>query len=49
MSSNDIKRPHLTSNDPEAKPVKSKNNLKGGANIEINDKYLHEILHKNTL
>ena len=45
MTSNDLKRPQLTSNDPEVKPKKNK--VKGDANIEINDKYLDEILHKN--
>ena len=50
----DFKRPRSTSNDlkptskessPEVKSVKSKNKLKGGGNIEINDEYLDEILH----
>ena len=35
----------MTSNEP----VKYKNKLKVGAYIEINDKYLDEILHKNNL
>ena len=54
----DVKRPRLTSNDlkptskqfsPEVKPVKSKNKLKGGANIEINEKYLDEVVLNNYL
>ena len=52
----DVKIPRLTSNDlqpiskepsPEVKRVKNKNKLKGGANIEINEKYLDEIVHNN--
>ena len=43
----------VTSNDPKTtsnEPVKpKKNRLKGGANIEINDKYLDEILHIKNL
>ena len=35
----------MTSN--EVKPVKSKNKLKRGANIEINEHYLDEILQNN--
>ena len=49
MTSNDLKEPQLTSNDAEVKHVKSKNRLKSGGNIEINQEYLHEILHKNNL
>ena len=41
MTSNDLK---TISNEP----VKNKKNkLKGGANIEINEQYLGEILHNN--
>ena len=39
----------MTSNDPEVQPAKSKIKLKGGGNIEINDKYLDKILHINYL
>ena len=54
----DSKRPRLTSTDlkptskessPEVKPVKTKTNLKGGANIEITEKLLDEIVQKNYL
>ena len=31
------------------KSVKTKNNLRGGANFEINDKYLDEVLHNINL
>ena len=41
MTPNDLKRPQ------SIKPVKSKNKLKGGANIEINEHYLDEILDNN--
>ena len=51
-----VKRPQMISNElkksqsiskplHEVKPVKSKNKLKGGANIEINEHYLGELLH----
>ena len=47
----DLKRPQLTSNDLKTssnEPVNNKTNkLKGGANIEINKKYLDEIVHNN--
>ena len=54
----DLKRPQMTSNDLkrsqsisessfEVKPIRNKNKLKGGANVEINDHYLDEILHIN--
>ena len=52
----DVKRHRLTSNDikltskessPEVKPVKSKNKVKNGANIEINEKYLDATVHNN--
>ena len=54
----DLKRPQMTSNDlkvpqtisdssREVKPVKSKNKLKGGANVEINDQYLDKLLQNN--
>ena len=51
-----VKRPRLTSNDlkptskefsPHIKSVKCKNTLKGGANIENNEKYLDEIVHND--
>ena len=49
----DLKRPQLTSNDLKTtsnEPVKNRNNkLKGGANIEFNEKYLDEIGHNNYL
>ena len=49
----DLKRPQLTSNDLKTTsnepPQNKKNNLKGGANIEINEKYFDEILHNNYL
>ena len=46
----DAKRPQITSNDlsmiSNNKPVRNKKSkLKGGANIEINEHYLDEILH----
>ena len=48
---NDFKRPQMTSNDLKTisnEPVKNKKNkLKGGANIEINEHYLDEILQNN--
>ena len=48
MTSNDLKTPQSVSESfPEVKPVKSKNRVKGGANIQITDKFLDEILHKN--
>ena len=43
MTPNDFE---MNSNEP-VKPKKSK--LKGGANIEINDKQIDEILHTNNL
>ena len=52
----DGKRPRLTSKDPKptskefspkVKPMKSKNKMKSVGNIEINDEYLDEYLHKN--
>ena len=39
----------MTSNDPEVKPVESKNKLKANGNIEINEKYLDDIIYYNTL
>ena len=48
MTSNDVKRPQSISESHHGvKPVKSKNKLRGGTNIEINEHYLDEILHKN--
>ena len=49
MPSNDLKRPQMTSNDSDVKPVKSENKLKGGAKIEINANNLDEMLHDNNL
>ena len=44
-TSNDLKRPQSTSESHhEVEPVKLKNKLKGGANIEINEHYLDKIL-----
>ena len=46
MTSIDLKRPQsISQSHHEVKPVKSKNKLKGSANIEINEHYLDEILH----
>ena len=45
MTSNDLKRPQMTSNNSEVKPVKNKDKLQGGAKIEINEQYLDEIVH----
>ena len=48
----DLKRPQMTSNDFKTtsnEPFKKKNKLKSGADIEINDKYLDEILLKINL
>ena len=48
MTSNDLKRPQSISESyHKVKPVKSKNNLKGGANMEINEHYLDKILDNN--
>ena len=48
----DVKIPQLTSNDLKSTsklPVRNKKNkLKGGANIEINEHYLDEILHNKS-
>ena len=48
-TNHDLKRPQLTSNDLKTtwnEPVKNrKKKLKGGANIEINETYLDEIVH----
>ena len=52
ITSNDVKRPQLASKEssPNIKTVKHKtSNSKGGANIEINDKYSDEIFHNNNL
>ena len=49
LTSKDLKRPQLTSNDPEIKPYKSKNKSKGEACIEITDKNLDETFHNNNL
>ena len=49
MTSNALKRPQMTSGDSDVKPVKSKNKLGGGANIEINANNLDEMLHDNNL
>ena len=48
MTSNDLKNPQsISESHHEVKPVESKNQLKGGANIEINEHYFDEILHNN--
>ena len=48
MTSIDLKRPQSISKPHhEVKPVKSRNKLKGGANIENIEHYLDEILHNN--
>ena len=45
MTSIDLKRPQsISESHHEGKSFKSKNKLKGGANIEINEHYLDEIL-----
>ena len=49
MTSNDLKVPQMTSNDPDVKPIKSRNKLKGGAIIEVNGEYIDEVLHNNNL
>ena len=50
MTSNDLKRPQSISESyHEFKPIKSKNKLKSGANIEINEHYLNKILDNNKL
>ena len=46
LTSFELKRPQTTS-DENVKSLRSKNELKGGANVEINDQYLDEILHNN--
>ena len=46
MTTNDLKRSHsISESSPEVKPVKSKNKLKGDANVEINEHYLDRFLH----
>ena len=48
MTSKDLKSSQLISEfSLEVKPVKSKNKLKSGANVEINDQYLDELLQNN--
>ena len=48
MTSKVLKRPRsISESHHEVKPVKSKNKLKGGANIENNEHYSDEILHIN--
>ena len=50
MTSEDLKRPLLTSKESSAEPVKpKKNKLEGAGKTEINGEFLDEILHKNTL
>ena len=49
VNSNELERPHMTSNDPEVKPVKSKINLKGGGNIEITENFSDEPLHNSKI
>ena len=49
----ELKKPQMTSNDlktTSSDPVKDKKkNMRGGTNIEINDKILDELLHKKNL
>ena len=46
----DLKRPQsISESHHEVKPGKSKNKLKGGANIEINEHFLDEILDNNNI
>ena len=46
----DLKRPQsISESHHEIKPVKSKNKLKGGANIEINEHCLDEILESKNI
>ena len=48
MTSKDLKRPQpILESHHGVKPVKIKNKLKGGANIEISEHYSDEILHNN--
>ena len=48
MTSIDLKKPQsISESHHEVKPVKSKNKPRGGANIEISEHYLDEILHNN--
>ena len=51
MTSNDLKRPESTSSENVKSPKnKKKNIVKAGSvydNVEINEHYLDEILHKN--
>ena len=47
MTSNDVKKTSKQTSNKTAKTMKNK--LKGGAKIETNDKYLEEIVHKNSL
>ena len=51
MTSNDLKRPQsISESSLEIELVKSKNKLKDGANIEINDEYLDEnVLNNNNI
>ena len=46
----DVKRPQMTSRQPQTNQLKIKNKLKSGLvqdNVEINDQYLDGILHNN--
>ena len=48
MTSNDLKRPQsISESSLEVKLDKSKNKLKGGANVESNNPYLDEFLRKD--
>ena len=50
MIPKDLKRPQSVSeSSPKVKPIKSKNKLKRGANIEIDNKYFEEILHNDNI
>ena len=48
MTSNDLKRSQsISESHHEVKPDKSKNKLKGGSNIEVNEHHSDEIIHNN--
>ena len=50
LTSNDLKRPQsMSESRNEVKPVKSKNKLNSGANIEINEHYLDKMLDNNEI
>ena len=50
MTSSDLKKPQsISESHHDVKPVKNKNKQKGGANTEINEHYLDEILDNNNI